>query len=281
MAVAPFGSLLSRSWRFYSSHIVAILVGVVAASIVTLLLQMAFAASLPSSGRFKQMGVDLERVQELQQRVASGDQAAADQLDREMKSQIERMSSGMIFAFAKQLGPIFLVFLIIQMIVMTAVSVYYILLVLEDRSITGAATGMLGYVFPMIGLALWTFLRSFAWIPILGIIPAIILGPRFLPSGVILIQERKGILESAQQSYERTSGSWGKIVGNIIVVASIVWVLLFISGLVLNMLFPGLQSPSLLNAFLFTLVTQLVGAFLLIFMVYLSLAVLDDTKKAA
>jgi hypothetical protein len=77
----------------------------------------------------------------------------------------------------------------------------------------------------MLGLNLWLFVRSFVWIPILGIIVAIIIGPRLSLAPVILVTEKKGVFESASLSYQRTRGWWDKIVGNTIVVCLVVGII--------------------------------------------------------
>jgi hypothetical protein len=60
----------------------------------------------------------------------------------------------------------------------------------------------------------WAFLRSFLWIPFIGLVPAFILYPRFRFAPIILMNEHKGVMKSVSMSFARSRGYWGKIIGN-------------------------------------------------------------------
>jgi len=115
-------------------------------------------------------------------------------------------------------------------------TLYFLIIVIRKKRDAGAILSDIpSLFFPLIGMSIWTFLRSFAWVMILGVIlslfnPAIgmftALGglilfflyiPRLFFANIILVQEKKGVFECVQLSYERTKGFWCKIVGNFIV----------------------------------------------------------------
>jgi len=72
-------------------------------------------------------------------------------------------------------------------------------------------------ILPLFGMFLWVIVRSFIWIPFIGILIAIILGPRFILSPLYLLQQKKGVIESVSQSYKATPRILGKIMGNLLV----------------------------------------------------------------
>lgn len=59
----------------------------------------------------------------------------------------------------------------------------------------------------MIMIVLWSSVRSFAWVPMVGPIIGLILFPRFLFAPVVSIQEKKNAFASVQESYQKTKGS--------------------------------------------------------------------------
>lgn len=278
--VDPLGSLLSSSWKFFRSRVAAIACAAVAVSIVMLLFREVFVANIVMPNRLREMGFDVGRIQELQQQAAAGDDGAADELKRVIAAQLKGMSPQMIGSLFSQIGPVFLIAIVVHFIVSAAVGVYCMLLVLEDRAIGETAQRTMRYVFPMIGLWIWLFLRTFAWIPIIGIIPAIILGPRFFLSGIFLVKEQKGVFESARLSYQQTKCYWGKIFGNMIVVTLILFASLIVVGMLAGMFTPSEARQSLVSITISTFVAQLATAFIVIFATKLGLSILEDTKKA-
>ena len=131
---------------------------------------------------------------------------------------------------------------------------------------------------PLMGVNIWSVLRSFAWIPLLGLIPAIILGPRFFLSSLILIQEHKGIRESVRESYRRTKGYWWKIFGNTLIVPFCMWL-----GLLFMFRFTFFLST--MTGSLYSLVitlhvaTQFILAYGIIYLARLGLSILQHPHK--
>ena len=55
------------------------------------------------------------------------------------------------------------------------------------------------------------------------------LGPRFFPAPVLYLREG-GIIRSAVGSFRRSKGSWGKIVGNMLLASALVGIILWAVG---------------------------------------------------
>ena len=104
----------------------------------------------------------------------------------------------------------------------------------------------------------------------IGLITLIILGPRFVLSPVLLVQEGKGVFDSAKISYKKTSGYWGKIFGNMFVAALIAIVV----SVVLNMALILVPFSMVLGA----IVMQAITAFMVVFVTKLSLGILQSAK---
>jgi hypothetical protein len=134
-------------------------------------------------------------------------------------------------------------------------------------------------------LCLWIFLRTFAWVPVLGIIFFVLLGPRYVLAFPILLREGRSIRESAHESLRRTKGYYWTILRDlvaiflmvlfvavfctIVVAQLIVWTL---HGLPLFLQFLRIAS---FDAFLLSSVLGLpVGIFLGSILQYLFLALL-------
>ena len=124
----------------------------------------------------------------------------------------------------------------------------------------------------MIGLQIWIFLRSFAWIPILGVLLAIVLGPRFILAPVILIKEKKGVFASASASFERTKGYWGKIFGNMFVVAIVGVISVAILSRIAGVL--GMEVAVVVTA----LLSQVFIAYLITFATKLAVSIMGGGK---
>ena len=139
--------------------------------------------------------------------------------------------------------------------------------------------GMAGIVFMM-------FIRSFAWIPIIGFIIGFILLPRFALAPAIYLREGKGINACITESKIRTEIFWGKIVGNMLLLGLLLWIVQMILSAVLGavggvpvgfafFVQGGLQLDALLQpaffvpAFLLGIVQTVISALYPIFLVVL------------
>ncbi|MFH0769916.1 MAG: hypothetical protein V1926_00905 [Candidatus Peregrinibacteria bacterium] len=225
-----------------------------------------------------QIGIDQNRLQAIQERARSGDPEAAQELAAEMANLANQFQGGEAVALASGIlgtgmrGAIAGVFLA-WLLMSTALA--YFLLVPGKGSDAGALWQETGRsILPMLGLNLWLFLRLFLWIPFIGFIVAIVLGPRFALAPVILLTEKKGVFDSARMSYQRTKGQWGKIFGNGLVVGIVCVVL----GMVVA-LFTG-PLGGIVGGIVYSIISMILMAYSSIFLHELSVTVSGAAKTA-
>ncbi|MBU0458070.1 hypothetical protein KJ652_03985 [Patescibacteria group bacterium] len=226
-----FSDLLKETWRFCKTKAIPILLGTIVFAAVLLIVRDYFErqTDVQIRKKFLQMGIPQERFEELNDRMKRGDQTAFDDLKMEMinvNEKIDNMTETERRRFSTQQGkdislallPIVIPFLIIIFIAHTFVATYFLVLASKDINHTLEAMGSAaGKLFPMMGLSIWVFIRSFLWIPIINIVCLFTLFPRYIFSGVILIKENRSIRESAYESYIRTQAKWPSILGRYII----------------------------------------------------------------
>jgi hypothetical protein len=272
--VEPLGNLLSQSFTSLRKHIVAvaiaaIVVGVLMAALQWFLLQ---GVTQTAQGALGGLGLDAQRIQELQQRVQSGDQQALQDLQNEMqKAQGQAASAGPDVAGGLvKTGPMIIVFSLLIMLLSFLYSWFILILAIEERSMQ-ATIARVGKLFlPLLGLSILLGIASCLWIPLLGIIIAIILMPRFLLSPILLVRDGKGIIESIKLSYKLSTGYWGKIVGNLIVAGVCSFIVLWVVNFAVGM---GLGKYALPVA---QILGQFVTAYITFFAVKLGMTVLSS-----
>jgi len=278
--VSPLGVLLGNSWSFFRRAFMAILVGAVLFGLILGVTQSLIGqrAVRQTESALEDIGINMQQMQDIQQRIQAGDQAAIEEFfgampEFDTAEEAESMANSMASAYRNLLPAIGVSMLIIWLISLIA-SAYFLLIALnENVTPQDALVRVPGLIIPLFLLSLWIFVRTFMWIPFIGIITGIILGPRFILSPVLLVRDRKGVIESAKLSYAKTSGFWGKILGNVIVAAILALVAQMVAGFILGLL--GMR----LAGILLPVVQMLASAFLLIFMVKLALTVEQNPQK--
>lgn len=280
------GELLSESYAYALAHVKEIIAGAVIFGALSLALHSFIGAG--AAGMLQQqmgkMGMDATRMQELTQRMQEGDKTAEAEFEQEMErlaqqfdgmgeNDVAAMFDGAFFArFASLIGWSMLAGIIVSVLA----SSFALVLALKPQPNAGAyVTATLSTALPLLGVWAWSFVRSFIWIPILGFIPAIILGPRFAAAPVLLVRDRKGVFESVSMSYTLTRGYWGKIVGNSLVFGLILIAVTFVAGLLFSL--TGAVSiwiPMILGA----LVTQAMMLFGGLFYSFLGATVIAHPK---
>ncbi len=277
----PLSTLLGDTWAFVQSHIMTILVGAVIFGLVQGAVQTQVQTkATEKAGQF--MGMDMQKFQELSQRMAQGDQEAAKELEamgeermNELGGTPEAREAAMMSMGMEALGgflPTFGVGMLILMLIhMLSASYYSVIAVRGVKDVGAVFQQAFPLILPLVGLWIWTALRSFIWIPVIGFIFAIILGPRFIASPLLLIRDSKGVMDAASESYKRTNGFWGKIFGNMFVVAFATAIIGMIIG---KLLYPfgGLGMWVLL------VIQQVFVAFMMVFAIELSKTVLEQPK---
>jgi hypothetical protein len=270
------GSLLSRSWGFYKKHLVPIAVGAVIVGAIMLALQLQMQRSVQTN-LLGGMKFDSARMEQLQRRVESGDPQAIAEMQREAQKMIEGFTgdSGVVGKAVAEIGWSLLLSIFVSMLVSLLYNGYILLLVVEDKSVQATFQRLIAFAVPLLGLSVWLFIRSFVWIPLAGIVIAIILAPRFILAPIILMHEGKGVMASASESYARTRGMWGKIVGNTFVASFCAWMAAMVVTIVLSIALRGSQ------VYVTPFIQALVGGFISVFVTYLGLSLLQVQAAAS
>jgi hypothetical protein len=184
------------------------------------------------------VGIPPERYEDLNKRMEEGDDNAFNEMLEELNrvaGELDAMGEQELQAFAMtqqyritgKILPVFGIFTILWFFIGLVSYSFFLILSVHPRSeplLVVRETA--AKIIPLLGLSLWIMLRSFLWIPVIGIVIAFFLMPRFLFSGVILLQEEVGVLESARRSYERTRGHWLAIIGTLLALTICLWVIL-------------------------------------------------------
>jgi hypothetical protein len=228
----------------------------------------------------KIVGYDLQKVQELSVRIKNGDTAAQAEMNaiifdgRVPKNDAEaelfvqqKMKSGIA-----KVWPYFTAFFLFSLVLWFLYFAYFLNVVIFSLQDAGVAfQKTFSTVLGLAGLAGWSILRSFVWIPFAGPILAIIFFPKFLLAPIYLLEQNKGIRESTRLSIANTRGYWGKIVGNGILLALIEWVVLIIASAAFGLL--GGLGPLLLPV-----ANIAIQAFGTIFAVLLGRSIMEQAK---
>jgi hypothetical protein len=153
---------------------------------------------------------------------------------------------------------------------------YYLVVAVKGSTDPMAAMQMtLQWIVPLLGLWVWLFLRTFVWIPVIGVILAIVLGPRFVLAPLYVLDRSMGVTESARESYAKTKGYWGKIFGNAFVVALAVMIC---TGIVSKILSSILGMT--LGGFAGAMLMSLASGFMVVFTIALARTVMENPRMA-
>lgn len=220
---ARLGNLLSEAWSFCNTYWKPVLTAAVILGAVSTLVNGTIAVKTADDvgGMMQEMGMNPERMEELSLRMQQGDESAIAEMEALVQANFgenadqDAVARAMGINMLKTVGPsLGLIGLVGAILSVLSVAFYLTLALWPIQNAQVTATAAVKSFFPLLGLMIWIFIRTFAWIPFVGIVTAIILGPRFALAPVIMLQEKKGIMDSASSSYARTMGYWGKIFGN-------------------------------------------------------------------
>ncbi|MFH1444074.1 MAG: hypothetical protein ABIG34_01640 [Candidatus Peregrinibacteria bacterium] len=271
---ASLGKLLSDSWSSFRRALMPILVGAVLFGLIMAIGQsfVGQRVAQKAGSVFENMGFDPQQMEDLQQRIQLGDETAMNEFAQQMEklggAEGEAMA-GVVTSMYQGLLPMMGASMLIMWVISLLASAYFLLISLDDKLTFQAALARTPkLIIPLFLLSLWVMIRSFVWIPVLGIIIAIILGPRFVCAPLLLARDHKGVFESASISYAKTRGYWGKIFGNMFVACLCAMVAVMVIGFVIGLLGTGTTGIIL------PMVNMLATAFLTIFVVRLGTTIL-------
>ncbi len=274
---APLGQLLSDTFNYAKAHAQPLFIGALIFGVVMGVLSVSLGAQVQKNAGMMMngMGFDLERMQELNERMEAGDEQALAELEAMTEKVKEGDVSAAMQGMMKSVVPSLGLFAILSMLISFLAYAYYAIVAVEGKDLNASIGRAQKVILPLAGVSIWSFLRSFAWIPVIGFIPAIILGPRFIAAPLIFLTEGKGVMQSVSDSYSRTKGYWGKIIGNLIVAG----ILMVVVSAVLSVIFGAiLMSTSSVMMFVSQVISQLLMAVMVVFIIRLSQTVLQNPR---
>jgi hypothetical protein len=286
----PLGQLLSDSWDMCRKNIRTLVIG--ALLFGTLVAVVGAVANRRIEGHIWQgmqrMGIEQNEMMELQRKIQSGEENAVQEAMMEMQrmgGKMDKMTDEEREAFFAKEGmmmmrgmlPVMGGGMLWWLFVALFSTSYYLLLALgKAKEPVDILNLSVKKVLPLFGVWTWSMLRSFIWIPILGIIPAIILGPRFALSSVLLIDKNMGVRASVASSHSRTRGYWGKIIGNTLAVG----IVTVLASWVLNIATsPIAQASTVFGIWTHAVIQQFTMAYSVVFLVLLSKTVMEHPVK--
>jgi MFS family permease len=251
--VLSFGQLIDVTMSFLRQHRVAMLVGAFFFSVLLLLAQAVVwhveeeVRNTMIPGYTQDMQRHKSRIDGLQQRVRRGEMAARTALEREIHAMQELREQALDDLAPGALPPFIVLAGIVGylMIVLLglASSAYYLLHAARgERHVWPTVAAVPLFILPMLGVSIWSVLRSYAWVPVVaivflpfspllstvlmitGMVLMILTVPRLAFAPVILAREEKGVMESVRLSIKRSRGYWWKIVSNFVLFAVLIWV---------------------------------------------------------
>ena len=269
-----FGTVFSNSWKFFVAHFCAF--GMSALVFGVVLFSMQKLIEMKVSTHVDQRFGSIEQLAALGERIENGDQQALQELVLQMgiiqegEPLTEEAVQTAALAMMQKVLPLVGIFFLGLMLLLLASSTTFFVIA-ADKDIRSVP----GLLLPMLGVWIWTFLHSFAWVPVFGVLIALYRGPRLLMSNVLLVQERTSIVQSVRQSLLRTRGHWCKIIGNGIAMS--VLMVFVILGLSIAAALFALVSP-VAAAILASVLQMLVTAFGTVFVVQLSNTIQQNPK---
>lgn len=275
------GTLLKASFEMYKTKFVPIGIGAVIFGVLTYGAQLYFQQAAISSMQGNPYA-NLDRLEQLADRAERGDQAAL----QELMEQAGMMENGtlssedlmnkMAMDMMRGVLPTFSVFLLLTVIISVIAGAYYLVLSTDPLATAQTAAAKTPQLFlPLLGVWVWSFVRSFVWVPIIGVIIAIVLGPKLMLAPVILVRENASVFDSVKLSLERSRGYWGKIVGNVLVLGLILWVAMLAVGVPLSLMAD--TSTAILAVSL--IVGYIVSAYSMMFIVKLADTIIANPKQ--
>lgn len=282
---APLGVLLSETFAYCKAHWQSLALGIAVFGVVMGIVSASVAAKAGDTvlRGMDQMGIDADRMDALSDRIEAGDETAMAELEQMLagefdglnEEQMARKMMGPIGGVIAEMAPVIGVSMLVSWFLSLLALAYYSLVAVEGKDVGGTMARLQKAFLPLFGVNLWAMLRSFIWIPILGLIPAIILGPRFVAAPLIHLVEGKGVTASVSDSYRRTRGYWGKIVGNAIVAMLIMVVVSAVVNIVLSLLLASVPMATLVAN---QVISQVTMAFMTVFSVRLAHTIVQHPR---
>ena len=282
MATKSLGTLVKETIMFAKRQAAALAIGAVVFGLLSQGLnswhRTVVESRLQSITGMGMQQDDKDRVEELTQKAKTGQLTEADQ--QELTQRMQKMAANFVQAGGLKLllGSFLSVlgFSVLFALSMIVAQTYFVVVAVKETTDAGSAVKQtLQWFFPVLGLLIWAYLRSFAWIPFVGVITAIVIGPRLLLAPLFLMEQGKGVFESTRLSYQATRGYWGKIFGNGLAVGICLAILLAVVSAVTAQLF-GL----VVGSFVGVIIGLCLISAAVIFSVRMARTVLENARPA-
>jgi hypothetical protein len=150
-------------------------------------------------------------------------------LDAQTNSQVGLEALDILSSSLMPIIRIMLINMLITFCITFISSVYFLLAAVPNKpSVLKACVHVWLHIPAVIVIFMWSSVRSFAWVPVIGPIIGLIVYPRFLLAPVIHVATNKGAFASVQQSYADSKGHAWYILSAFSIVSTITSVLAFV-----------------------------------------------------
>jgi len=313
-ASATLSTLLTRSWNVMRRTRSALLVGILAISFLSVLMQVVVGErvgaetarqvqTLLGERKYQQLlsemrldGATLLQWQEFSRKVSSEVQDQFTNLSREQRQEFvtKAIRDGL-----GNLFPILIIFIPLFILLLSWSRTFFLHLSLSPQMNVQSAVARTTQTFlPVLLLGACAFIASLIWVPVvmflliaftpyaiilffLALIPPCYLGPRFAMAPVLYLRREAGIIGSLEQSFHRSRGHYWKIVGNMLAAAVVsgvvLWLLLTLTDI--------LAAVAGISVFLLVLYwarqacSFTTAAYITVFLGQLSLSLLESPQK--
>ncbi len=279
----PLSQLLQNSWTFFTARFRLIALGALAFTIVSAAAYAFFVRQLDSriDAIIASNGIEQAELQEgvttwfntmsmaeIIQKVEQHQSASDSTMPEDKQARIDDA----VMRYLLVAGPLFFLSMFVNFTIGFVASVFFLMLAVQGGGNAYEMSRRLTSVLPkVIAVFLWSLLRSFVWVPFIGIAAGIWLLPRFLFAPVIMLKTGRGVFSSVSMSYACSRGYWLTIVCNLFVLAMILllaaWILATLTAIV------GLFEGKL-SAVIWMFGAQILTAFGMIFIARMGLGFL-------
>lgn len=267
------GTVLSLSMNNFKRLLPKFFIGALVFGIILGLVQSNMGPSPESLAGLESLGDSLAVLEEAAE---SGDFAAIQEAAEAMEGS-SPFSGGEVAMMAGMAG-VSMLFILLMMLIQALATLFYFNVSLGENGSFGTIINTsLKKLVPYILLSIVLMIISFIWIPLLGVIIAIIVMPRVMFSVMILLSENKGIVDSIKQSWHRTNGYWLKIVGYTIVTVIVLAIIGFIIASIVEMI----VGVGMIGGIISGVIGQLFQAFMVVFVVVMGTLIFAHPKAVA
>lgn len=222
-----FGQVCTRTVTLLKMHVRPMLIGALSFALLSAVVAAAIGQKVGGIQEQIMLSADItgEQLQTaVDHRVRVFTDADVSKLTQEFRARTSSFSDGgtlteeeATLAFIAGVGPWLLLSVLLSGAILFLAALFFLLLAAGGRqSPSEIAARIPGKILPMIGLSLLLFIRSFIWIPLVGWLVALYLGPRMSLAPAILASGEAGIAESIRLSMRRTKGRWAFLLFSLI-----------------------------------------------------------------